>query len=53
LEISFSQVVFACTFSPDLLWKGLKWALALGINGGLHPAVSAACMPVPTGLRAL
>ena len=53
LATNFSQVVFAFKVSPDLLWKGLKWALALGFIGGLLPAVSAARTPITTGLRAL
>jgi len=46
------QVVFAFNVSPDLLWNGLKWALAIGLIGGLFPAVRAARTPVATGLRA-
>jgi len=47
------QVVFAFNVSPDLLWTGLKWALAIGFVGGLFPAVRAARVPITTGLREL
>jgi putative ABC transport system permease protein len=50
---NFSQVVFAFSVSPALLWSGLKWALAIGFVGGLFPAVRAARIPVTAGLREL
>lgn len=50
---NFSQVVFAFNVSPALLWGGLKWALAIGLIGGLFPAIRAARMPVTAGLREL
>ena len=46
------QLTFAFQVSPDVLWTGLKWALALGVVGGLVPAVRAARMPVTEALRA-
>lgn len=46
-----NQVVFQFKVSPDLLWTGLKWALAIGFVGGLFPAVRAARLPVTTALR--
>ncbi|WP_161815036.1 ABC transporter permease [Steroidobacter agaridevorans] len=48
-----SQIVFAFDVSPMLLLTGLKWALAIGLIGGLFPALRAARMPVATGLREL
>jgi putative ABC transport system permease protein len=48
-----SQVVFAFDVSPELLASGLKWALAIGLVGGLLPAIRAARMPIVTGLREL
>lgn len=48
-----SQVVFAFNVTPRLLGDGLKWALAIGIVGGLFPAVRAARMQIATGLREL
>ena len=53
LGSDFSQVVFAFKASPALLWSGLKWALGIGLIGGLLPAVRAARMPVTDALRAI
>jgi putative ABC transport system permease protein len=53
LSQNFSQVVFNFKVSPALLWSGLKWALAIGLIGGLFPAVRAARIPVTAGLREL
>jgi putative ABC transport system permease protein len=50
---SSGQIVFAFDVSPALLWNGLKWALAIGLVGGLFPAVRAARMPIVSGLREL
>jgi putative ABC transport system permease protein len=48
----FTQVVvFRFKVGPDLIWTGLKWALAIGFIGGLFPAVRAARLPVTTALR--
>ena len=49
---NFSQVVFQFQVSPGLLWTGLKWALGIGLVGGLFPALRAARMPVTDALRA-
>ncbi len=46
-----TQLVFRFRVSPQLLWEGLKWALAIGFIGGLFPAVHAARLPVSTALR--
>lgn len=48
-----SQVVFAFNVSPDLLWNGLKWALAIGFVGGLLPAIRVVHLPIVDGLREL
>ena len=53
LGSNFSQVVFAFKVSPALLWTGLKWALGIGLVGGLLPALRAARMPVTDALRAI
>ncbi|HEY5612220.1 MAG TPA: ABC transporter permease [Lysobacter sp.] len=42
LGSNFSQVVFQFKVSPELLWTGLKWALGIGLVGGLFPALRAA-----------
>lgn len=51
LGANFSQVVFQFRVSPELLWGGLKWALGIGLIGGLFPALRAARLPVATALR--
>jgi putative ABC transport system permease protein len=53
LGANFSQVVFQFQVGPELLWTGLKWALAIGFIGGLFPALRAATVPVTTALREL
>lgn len=52
LSANFSQVVFQFKVSPELLWTGLKWALGIGLVGGLFPALRAARLPVTEALRA-
>lgn len=49
---NFSQVVFQFRVSPELLGTGLKWALGIGLVGGLFPALRAARLPVTEALRA-
>ncbi len=51
LGSNFSQVVFQFKVSPPLLWGGLKWALGIGLVGGLFPALRAARLPITTALR--
>lgn len=53
LGSNFSQVVFAFRVSPALVLGALKWALGIGLIGGLFPAIRAARTPVTTALRAL
>ena len=48
---SFSQVAFDFAVTPELLLSGLAWAVALGLLGGLFPAVRAARLPIATALR--
>jgi len=52
LSQNFSQLVFQFKVSPALLWSGLKWALGIGLVGGLFPALRAARLPVTEALRA-
>ena len=49
---TFSQVAFAFRVTPELLWQGMAWACAIGVLGGLLPAVRAARLPVAEALRA-
>jgi putative ABC transport system permease protein len=50
---TFSQVAFAFRVTPALLTQGLVWALAIGLVGGLFPALRAARLPITQVLRAL
>jgi len=50
---TFSQVAFAFRVTPELLTMGLIYALAMGLIGGLLPAVRAARLPISTALREL
>ena len=49
---TFSQVAFDFRVTPGLLLQGFVWALAIGLAGGLLPAVRAARLPVTAALRA-
>jgi putative ABC transport system permease protein len=51
LGANFTQVVFAFQVSGAVLWTGIKWALAIGLVGGLFPALRAARLQVTAGLR--
>jgi len=53
MSANFSTVVFAFEVSPELLGKGLKWALGIGLVGGLFPALRAARLPITVALRAI
>lgn len=48
---SSTQTVFSSTVTPGLLALGVVWALAIGIIGGLFPALRAARLPVATALQ--
>jgi len=50
---SFSQVAFAFAVTPRLIVMGVVYALAMGLLGGLLPAIKAARMPVVSALREL
>jgi len=50
---SFSQVAFAFRVTPQLFLTGLVYALAIGLIGGLLPAVRAARLPISKALREL
>ena len=47
------SLVTELTITPALLAAGLLWACAVGLLGGLFPAIRAARLPVATALRAL
>lgn len=50
---TFSQVAFAFRVTPALLVLGLVYALAMGLVGGLMPAIRAARLPISSALREL
>lgn len=49
---NFTQVAFSFAVTPGLVARGLLWAVAIGLLGGLFPAVRAARLPVVVALRA-
>ena len=51
LGSNFTQVAFNFAVTPALMEKGLFWALAIGVLGGLPPALKAARQPVVEALR--
>lgn len=48
---TFSQVAFTFAVTPALLTQAIIWAIALGLFGGLFPAIRAARLPIASGLR--
>jgi putative ABC transport system permease protein len=50
---TFSSLAFAFKITPELLVKGIIFALVMGVVGGLLPAVRAASLPVASALREL
>jgi putative ABC transport system permease protein len=52
LGANFTQVVFRFAVTPALVVDGLIIAVAIGMVGGLLPALRAARLPVTTALRA-
>lgn len=50
---TFSNLAFAFKITPNLLVMGIVFALAMGVFGGIFPAIRAARLPVATALREL
>jgi putative ABC transport system permease protein len=50
---TFSNLAFAFKITPDLMVMGVVFALAMGVIGGIFPAIRAARLPVATALREL
>lgn len=50
---TFSHLAFAFRITPPLLLMGIGFALAMGLLGGLPPALRAAWRPVAVALREL
>jgi len=48
---TFSQVAFAFAVTPRLLVTAIAWAAAIGLLGGLFPAIRAARLPLAVALR--
>ena len=48
---TFSQVTFAFAVTPRLMLQAIFWAAALGLLGGIFPAIRAARLPIAVGLR--
>jgi putative ABC transport system permease protein len=48
---SFSQITFAFDVNVRLLVEGILYALAIGLVGGLFPAIRAARLPIAVALR--
>jgi putative ABC transport system permease protein len=49
---AFAQVVFQLTVTRTLIITGIVWACAIGLLGGVFPALRAARLPVAEALRA-
>jgi putative ABC transport system permease protein len=50
---TFSHLAFAFKITPELIVKGVIFALLMGVVGGVPPAIRAARRPVALALRAL
>ncbi len=50
---TFSQVAFAFAVTPQLVVRGVLYALLMGAIGGVLPAIRAARLPIVTALREL
>lgn len=50
---SFSQIAFAFKVTPELLTRGIGWAVFIGLIGGLFPAIRASRLPIAAALREL
>ncbi len=48
---TFSQVTFSFAVTPMLLVQAIVWSIALGLLGGLFPAIRAARLPIAAALR--
>jgi putative ABC transport system permease protein len=53
LSGNFTQLVFKLSVTPGLIGLGIGLALAIGLVGGLFPAIRAARQPIATALRAV
>jgi putative ABC transport system permease protein len=51
--LSNTQYAFSFVITPQLMLQGISCALAIGLLGGLFPAIRAGRMPIVTALREL
>jgi putative ABC transport system permease protein len=49
--VTFSEITFASRFGPRVLLMGVIMALAMGVLGGLFPAIRAVRLPIVQALR--
>jgi putative ABC transport system permease protein len=48
---SFSEIAFAFQITPGIILTGMAFAVAMGVLGGLLPAVRGARLPITSALR--
>ena len=48
---SFSEIAFAFRITPAIVARGMAFALAMGVLGGLLPALRGARLPITSALR--
>ena len=48
---SFSEIAFAFRITPGIVMTGMIFALAMGVLGGLLPALRGARLPITSALR--
>jgi ABC-type antimicrobial peptide transport system permease subunit len=49
---TFSELAFSFTLTPDIIYKGMGFALIMGLVGGVLPAIRASRMIIVDALRA-
>lgn len=50
-SVAFSEIAFAFRFSPKVLMQGMGLAIAMGLLGGLFPAIRAIRLQITDALR--
>lgn len=51
MNSTFSEIVFSFRFGPKILLQGMGLAIAMGLIGGLFPAIRAIRLPITDALR--
>ena len=49
---SFSELAFSFVLTPKIVWQTLAFAVAMGLAGGVLPALRAARLKIVDALRA-